>query len=87
MEMRAYLDYVYGESRQRYDQGLTPLEAAIKIELGPYSDWKSPSRLYVNVERAYREFRGEPPDAPWDTPKTFDNIYRVAKAKRIEVEF
>jgi cyclase len=87
MEMRAYLDYVYAESRQRYDEGLTPLEAAIKIELGPYRDWKGPSRLYLNVERAYREFQGEPPDAPWDTPKTFDNIYRVAKAKGIEVEF
>ena len=41
----------------------------------------------MNVERAYREFRNEPPDAPWDTAATFDAIYEVAKAKGIEVEY
>jgi len=25
----------------------------------------SPERIDLNVERAYREFRGEPPDKPW----------------------
>jgi len=28
--------------------------------------WHSPARLYMNVERAYREFRHEAADAPWD---------------------
>jgi hypothetical protein len=41
----------------------------------------------MNVERAYREFRNDPPDAAWDTPASFDAIYQVAKAKGIEVEF
>ena len=41
----------------------------------------------MNVERAYREFRSEPADAPWDTAATFDAIYEVAKAKGIAVEF
>jgi hypothetical protein len=41
----------------------------------------------MNVERAYREFRKELPDAPWDSAKTFDAVYKVAKAKGIEVEF
>ena len=41
----------------------------------------------MNVERAYREFRSEAPNAPWDSPATFDAIYEVAKAKGIEVEF
>jgi len=41
----------------------------------------------MNVERAYREFRNDPPDTPWNTPATFDAIYQVAKAKGIEVEF
>ncbi len=41
----------------------------------------------MNVERAYREFRNEPPDAPWDSAGTFDAIYHVAKAKGIEVEY
>jgi hypothetical protein len=41
----------------------------------------------MNVERAYREFRSEPSDAPWDPAATFDAIYQVAQAKGIEVEF
>ena len=60
---------------------------AKRIEFGPYGEWHAPARLYMNVERAYREFRNGPPDAPWNTPATFDAIYKVAKAKGIEVEY
>jgi cyclase len=42
---------------------------------------------HLNVERAYREFRNEPADAPWDKPATFDAINTLAQAKGIEVEF
>jgi cyclase len=87
MEMKAYLHYVRDESKKCFDDGLASLDAAKRIEFGPYSEWVSPARLYMNVERAYREFRNEPPDAPWDTAKTFDAIYEVARAKGIEVEF
>jgi len=86
-EMRAYLHYLRDESKKCFDAGLPALEAAKRIEFGPYAEWRAPARLYMNVERAYREFRSEPPDAPWDTPATFDAIYQVAKAKGIEVEF
>ncbi|MGZ9189771.1 MAG: MBL fold metallo-hydrolase [Nitrospira sp.] len=86
-ELKEYLQYVRGESRKCFDDGLTALEAAKRIEFGPYSEWRAPARLYMNVERAYREFRNEPPDAPWNSPATFDAIYRVAKAKGIDVEF
>jgi glyoxylase-like metal-dependent hydrolase (beta-lactamase superfamily II) len=86
-EMKAYLQYVRDESKRCFDAGLTSLEAAKRIEFGPYAEWRAPARLYMNVERAYREFRNEPPDASWDSPATFDAIYRVAKAKGIEVEF
>jgi cyclase len=87
MEMKAYLEYVYEESRRYFDQGLDALAASRRIDLGPYASWRGPARLYANVERAYREFRNEPADAPWDTARTFDAIYRVAKAKGIAVEF
>jgi cyclase len=87
MEMKAYLQYVRDESRKCFDAGLTSLDAAKKIEFGPYSQWRAPARLFMNVERAYREFRSEPPDAPWDTAATFDAIYQVARAKSIEVEY
>ena len=87
MEMKAYLVYVRDEARNCFDSGLTSLDAAKKIEFGPYGEWRAPARLYMNVERAYREFRDEPPDAPWDSAATFDAIYQVAKAKGIEAEF
>ena len=86
-EMKAYLQYVRDESRKCFDAGIPSLEAAKKIEFGPYSEWRAPARLYMNVERAYREFRNEPPDAPWDSAATFDAIYQVAKVKGIEAEF
>ncbi len=87
IEMKAYLHYVLEQSRRCFDDGLPALDAAKRIEFGPYGDWKAPARLYMNVERAYREFRGEPPDAAWDTPATFEAIYELAKAKGVPVEF
>jgi hypothetical protein len=56
-EMRAYLEYVRSEARASFDAGLTSLEAARRIEFGPYGEWRAPARLFMNVERAYREFR------------------------------
>jgi glyoxylase-like metal-dependent hydrolase (beta-lactamase superfamily II) len=85
--LKEYLCYVRGESRKYFDDGLTALEAAKRIEFGPYGEWRAPARLYMNVERAYREFRNEPPDAPWNSAATFEAIYKVAKAKRMAVEY
>jgi glyoxylase-like metal-dependent hydrolase (beta-lactamase superfamily II) len=87
IEMKAYLQYVRDESKTCFDAGLTSLDAAKRIEFGPSSEWHAPARLFMNVERAYREFRNEPPDAPWDQAATFDAIYQVAKAREIEAEF
>jgi glyoxylase-like metal-dependent hydrolase (beta-lactamase superfamily II) len=87
MEMKAYLEYVREESRLCFDRGLTALDASGLIDLGPYAQWRHPARLYANVERAYREFRNEAADAPWDMTATFDAIYEVARARRCEVEF
>jgi glyoxylase-like metal-dependent hydrolase (beta-lactamase superfamily II) len=87
MEMKAYLEYVREESRRFFDSGLTSLEASERIDLGPYGTWRCADRVYANVERAYREFRNEPADASWDLTETFDAIYRVARARRIDVEF
>jgi len=87
MQMKAYLQYVRDQSKECFDAGLNSLDAAKKIEFGPYGEWRAPARLYMNVERAYREFRYAPPDASWDSATTFDAIYQVAKAKGIEAEF
>ncbi|WP_129782326.1 MBL fold metallo-hydrolase [Peristeroidobacter soli] len=86
-QMKAYLEYMRSESKRCFEKGLTSLQASEQIDLGPYGTWRAPARLYLNVERAYREFRHEPSDKPWDSAKSFDAIYRVAKARGIEVEF
>lgn len=80
-DMKAYLQYVRDESRGFYDSGLNALEAARKIDFGPYADWVSPERVYFNVERAYREFRGEPYDKPWKREKMIDNIFKLARER------
>jgi len=51
-EMKAYLQYVRAESKWFYDAGLPALEAAKRIDLGPYAQWTEPERLLFNVERA-----------------------------------
>lgn len=84
---KAYFQYVLDESRKCFDEGLTSTQAAERIDLGRYAEWKAPARLVINVERAYREFRGEPTDAPWDMPKMFDSVYHLAKSRDLPVEF
>lgn len=65
-EMKAYLAYVRSEAEGSFAAGLSELDAAKKIDLGPYAGWNEPERLIFNVARAYREFRQEPIDSPVD---------------------
>ncbi len=76
-EMRAYLEYVRAESRTHFDAGRSELDAAKRIDLGPYAGWTEPERILFNVERAYREFRGFPFDAPIDALATFRGMYEL----------
>jgi glyoxylase-like metal-dependent hydrolase (beta-lactamase superfamily II) len=78
-EMKAYLEYVKSESRHLRDAGLSPLDAARKIDLGPYADWTEPERLYFNVARAYRELEGQPWDAAFDTGEMFRGMMTLAR--------
>jgi cyclase len=76
-EMRAYLEYVRSEARRSFEAGLPVLEAAKRIDLGPYAGWTEPERLIFNVERAYRELRGEPYDAPIDAFAMFRGMQEL----------
>lgn len=86
-ELRAYLQYVRAEARRFFDAGLSSLWASKKIDLGRYADWSAPSRVYFSVERAYREFRGEPPDAHWGLKATLNAMHAVMQARGMKVEF
>lgn len=81
-EMRDYLQYVRGESKTFYDRGLTALEAAKRIDLGPYAGWTEPERLVFNVERAFREFRGEPYDKPVEVAPMFQQVHELRQHMR-----
>ncbi len=81
-DMQAYLRYVLAESRQHFDAGLSALEAAKKIDPGPYAGWTEPERLLFNVERAYREFRGQPLDAPIDAMGIFRGMVELRETQR-----
>src|SRR5262249_61195354 len=79
---KAYLEYVRAESRRHFDAGLSALEAAKKIDLGPYANWTEPERILFSVDRAYRELRGEPFDAPIDAVAIFRGMSELRGHQR-----
>ncbi len=60
-ELKGYFDYLTLESRQRFDAGMSAVEAARDIDLGPYSGWSEDERVIVNVGCLYREFGAQMP--------------------------
>jgi glyoxylase-like metal-dependent hydrolase (beta-lactamase superfamily II) len=76
-EMKAYLQYVRAESERFFHDGLSAIDAAKRIDLGPYAGWSEPERLVFNVDRAYRELRGEPFDAPIDVASIVKGMHEL----------
>lgn len=66
LALRDYLVYVHDEAVAHREAGRTPLEAAQRIELGPYAGWTEPERIAFNVHRVYREQEGVNWDEPFD---------------------
>ena len=62
-DLRGYFAYLRVEARTRFDGGMTALEAARDVDLGPYAGWSEPERLVANIHALYREFGS---DAPGD---------------------
>lgn len=87
MELKAYLGYVYDESRRCFALGLSALEASKRIGLGPYGEWRCPARLFANVESAYRDIRYETADAGRISGGSIEAMYEVARARRLAMEF
>ncbi len=76
--MREYLVYVRDEARAGFEAGLTTLETALRIDLGPYGLWTEPERLAFQVDRAYRELQGVSWDTPVDTARVFGEMAVLA---------
>ena len=80
--MKAYLEYVRRESKRFFDQGVSTLDACKRIDLGPYAGWTEPERLLFNVERAYRECRGDAYDTPIDVTALFRGMHELRSSRR-----
>ncbi len=59
-----YLDLVTETARRGRAAGLTPLEAALECDLGPFASLLDPERIVGNLHRAYAELDGAAPGAP-----------------------
>jgi len=53
--LKGYFEHLAREARARCDAGMSPLEAAADIDLGPYRDLREPERLVANVAALYGE--------------------------------
>ena len=81
-EMKAYLEYVRRESTRFFAEGTPALEACKRMDLGPYAGWTEPERLLFNVERAYRECRGDAYDTPFDITGIFRGMHELRASRR-----
>jgi glyoxylase-like metal-dependent hydrolase (beta-lactamase superfamily II) len=64
VDLKGYFELLTREARSRFDGGMTPLDAARDIDLGPYAGWTEAERVVANVRALYRDFGdGSPSDA------------------------
>src|SRR5262249_12271875 len=57
--MRDYFVYLAREARERFEAGLTPLQAARDISRADSATWGEAERVAANIAALYREFRGD----------------------------
>jgi cyclase len=63
-DLKGYFELLTREARTRFDAGMTPLDAARDIDLGPYAGWSEAERVVANLHALYRDFGGEAPTGP-----------------------
>ena len=61
-DLKGYFEFLNGEARVRFDGGMSPMEAARDIDLGPYAGWGEPERLVANIHALYRDFGADVPN-------------------------
>jgi glyoxylase-like metal-dependent hydrolase (beta-lactamase superfamily II) len=60
-DLKEYFELLTREARTRFDAGMTPLDAARDIDLGPYAGWSEAERVVANVHALYRDFGDRSP--------------------------
>lgn len=80
-EMKGYLEYVRGEGTKWLRHGCSVVEAAARIERGPYRQWTQPERVVTHLMRLDRELRGEDPSAPLDVQEVLRAMFFVRRMR------
>ncbi len=65
-DVLGYLRFVLAGARTARDAGLSPLDAARELDLGPYADLLDAERIVGNLHRAYAELDGAARGTPID---------------------
>jgi cyclase len=79
-ELRSYFEYVYDQARDRFEAGMTPLQAALDMAMDRYAQWGDGERLVVNVHTVFRELAGE--QGGPDALTAFAEMAELAHARR-----
>ncbi|HXA74807.1 MAG TPA: MBL fold metallo-hydrolase [Acidimicrobiales bacterium] len=58
-DLKSYFEFLTTQARLRHDAGMSALEAALDIDLGPYAGWGEAERVVANVRALYRDFGDE----------------------------
>jgi glyoxylase-like metal-dependent hydrolase (beta-lactamase superfamily II) len=61
---KAYLQYIWDETKKRHDAGMSWLDAAFDIALGDFDHWGDAERMVPNVMEIWGELSGTRPAVP-----------------------
>ena len=73
-DVRGYLELVRGVAVRAHEAGLSPLDAAREIDLGPYAHLHDRERIVGNLHRAMAELAGAARGAPVDVLAAFTDM-------------
>ena len=62
LDLKGYFELLTVEARSRFEAGMTPLDAARDIDLGPYAGWSEAERVVANIHALYRDFGSQAPN-------------------------
>lgn len=81
-KVRRYLSFLQAQAKPRFEAGLSPLEAAMDIDLGEFSDWLAPERIVASLDRLYYEL--DPNRTLGGRLDIFPDMARYANHRRAE---
>ncbi|MFE2923761.1 MBL fold metallo-hydrolase [Streptomyces goshikiensis] len=73
----AYLLALQGWAREGLAAGITPLELARTVDLGPFTQYVNPERIVANLHRAYAEERSADPFTMIDTDSARRDVFAL----------